>query len=280
MTTMISEISEGLHATAAESAVCTAVERHVAIMSLLERYGAVRNSFLADTLGVTTNTIRRDMQLLARRGHITPVHGGAIITRYKRRQGGSHSEEDAIALRAVRLVKRYASIGLSAGTINTLIARSLARVPGLTVVTTSPDIAAVFQDHESQDQRIVLIGGVLGPGDGCVGSIALATIAQIHLDQLFLEVRGFDSVRGLRSPSHLEAEVDRALINAAGHLVVVANHTAWSGSGLAPLGPLAAADALVTGNALSAAAQADVRAVVGELHLVDFEPVHGHGRGF
>jgi DeoR/GlpR family transcriptional regulator of sugar metabolism len=250
----------------------TTEQRRAAILALLDRHGSVRHSDLAGTLGVATTTIRRDLQVLACDRPITPVHGGAFVTWPRSRQATQEDEDTAIAQCAAEMVAPYATVGLGSGPINVRIAHFLARIPGLTVVTVSPAIARVFDNHRSQMQQIILVGGVVTPDGGCVGSIALQAIRQLALDQLFLQVCAFDSTRGLLSPSHLQAETERVLIDAANRFIVVANHTAWNTISLAPLASLATVTTLITSTALNADAQFKVRAAVGDLRLVDARP--------
>lgn len=191
-------------------------------------------------------------------------------TRSGRGSPGDPADEDAaIALRAAQLVAPHTTLGLGSGRITLRIAHALARTPGLTVVTTSPAIALAFTEHEEYGQQIVLVGGVATAAGGCVGSIAVATIRQLAFDQLILQAVALDSIRGLLSPTHLQAETDRAMIDATRDVVVVANQTAWNAVALAPIVPLGAVTTLVTSTAPTIDAQAIVRAMVGEMHLVD-----------
>ena len=299
----------------------TTFQRRAAILAMLDRDGSVRTSDLAHLLGTGAKTIRRDLLVLVRSGHAVHVHGGALATLPARRHSGpsdhscptsdscptdhscptdyphsndrsrSHSrgdpadEDAAIALHAADLVAPHTTLGLGAGRITLRIARALARTPGLTVVTTSPAIALAFDRHEAYGQQIVLVGGVATAAGGCVGSIALAAIRQLAFDRLILQVGALDSTRGLLSPTHLQAETDRAMIDATRDLVVVANRAAWNAIALAPIAPLGAVTTLITSAALAADAQAVARAAVGELHLAgvaeaaaDLAPDHAPDR--
>lgn len=256
----------------------TTLKRRAAILAQLHQSGAVQNRDLAHDLVVDVKTIRHDVQALARDGRLTRVRGGAVVPESARGPGagspkgglGDRGAEDAaIALHAAQLVAPGSTLGLGTGPITTRIARALSRIPGLTVVTTSPATALAFDEHQARNQQIVLIGGVATATGECVGSIALATIGQLALDQLILEVGAVDPVRGLLSPTHLHAETDRALMDVTRRLVVVANHGAWGTTALATLAPMTAAAVLVTSTALDPAAQDRARAEAGELHLVD-----------
>ncbi|HEV2636322.1 MAG TPA: DeoR/GlpR family DNA-binding transcription regulator [Actinocrinis sp.] len=215
----------------------TGTQRQAAIMNRLHHDGAFRYTDLARTLGVSAITIRRDVQVLARHGHLTPVHDGAIACWPTDCHIGHADEGTAIAARATCLVAAHTTIGLGPGSITTQMARNLARTPGLTVVTTSPSVALAFGHDQSYGQQVLLTGGTATATGQYVGPIALATIRQLALDQLFLQFDAIDPARGLLSLSHAHAETDRALISVARHLVVLARHSAWNTLALAPAAP-------------------------------------------
>jgi DeoR/GlpR family transcriptional regulator of sugar metabolism len=81
-------------------------------------------------------------------------------------------------------------------------------------------------------QTVVLAGGVRTPSDALVGPVTISALRQLHLDVVFLGVHGMDPHRGFTTPNLLEADVDRAFVDAAQRLVVIADHTKWGVVGL------------------------------------------------
>ena len=136
------------------------------------------------------------------------------------------------------------------------IARRLVDVPGLTVVTNSPRVADVLHEAGRADQTIILTGGVRTPSDALVGPFAVAALRSVHLDLVFMGVHGMDARPGSRRPNLLEAETDRALVEAGRRLVVVADHTKWGVVGISSIARLDQADVLITDGHLDAAARA------------------------
>ena len=130
------------------------------------------------------------------------------------------------------------SIGLTAGTTTWRLAHHLARVPDLTVVTNSIQVANIFHSAPRPDLTVVLTGGVRTPSDALVGPMALASIRSLHLDLLFLGVHGVTADAGLTTPNLLEAETDRALVAASQRRIVVADHTKWGVRGLSRIAGL------------------------------------------
>jgi DeoR family transcriptional regulator, fructose operon transcriptional repressor len=114
-----------------------------------------------------------------------------------------------------------------------------------TVVTNSSQVAEVLYGGTA-DQTVVLIGGVRTPSDALVGPLAVNALRQLHLDIVFMGVHGMDVRSGFTTPNLLEADANRAFVNAARQLAVVADHTKWGVLGISTIAALEDADLLVT----------------------------------
>jgi len=250
-----------------------AAQRQTAILERVRKDGAVRVMALVRELGVSDMTIRRDLEALAERGLLAKVHGGATSAEapatdepgFVAKSSRQADEKEMIAARAARLVQPGAAIGLSAGTTTWRLAHHLVDVPRLTVVTNSVPVADALYRASRADQTVLLTGGVRTPSDALVGPFAVATIRSLNLDLLFLGVHGMSARHGFTTPNVLEAETDRALIDTARQLVVLADHTKWETIGLSTIAPLSRADVLVTDDGLSGDARAALAAEVGDL---------------
>jgi DeoR/GlpR family transcriptional regulator of sugar metabolism len=163
------------------------------------------------------------------------------------------------------------AIGISAGTTTHAFASRVADVPGITVVTNSIRVADVLHRSGRRDQTVILTGGSRTPSEALVGSFAVSQLRTVHLDQVFIGVHGMDANTGFTCPNLLEAETDRALIEAGRRLVVLADHTKWGVVGIASIGNLDQADILISDEALPADARSTLAAVVGELVLVSVD---------
>ena len=119
------------------------------------------------------------------------------------------------------------------------------------------------------DQTIILTGGVRTPSDALVGPFAVAALRTVHVDLVFVGVHGMDPRSGFTCPNLLEADTDRALIEAGRRLVVVADHSKWGVIGISSIARLDQADVLVTDVGLDAEARAVLEAQVRELIVVD-----------
>jgi DeoR/GlpR family transcriptional regulator of sugar metabolism len=254
-----------------------AEQRQGHILELIRRDGAVRVADLVGYLDVSDMTIRRDLAVLAEAGLVQKVHGGATLVAdsasyepsFTAKSTLEQSAKRAIAGAAGAMVEPGTAIAMSAGTTTHAVAGELLDVPGLTVVTNSVHIADLLYQHGRSDQTVLLTGGMRTPSDAYVGPIAVNSLASIHVDLVFMGVHGMTRETGFTTPNMLEAETDRALVDAGRRLVVVADHTKWGVVGISSIADLDEADTLVTDVGLDAAAVAVLEESVGELILTD-----------
>jgi DeoR/GlpR family transcriptional regulator of sugar metabolism len=257
------------------------VQRQDRILAEIERAGGARITQLADLLGVSEMTVRRDLDVLARRGLIKKVYGGATVrARSTSDEPGfevkSHQEpaaKDLIGAKAATLVQPGATIAVSAGTTTYAAAMHLARIPELTVVTNSVRVADHLHTHGETSQTVLLTGGLRTPSDALVGPIAVQTILGLHVDCLFLGVHGMDPLAGFTTPNLMEADMNRAMVAAAGRLFVLADHTKWGVVGLSAMAQFADASILVSDEGLGDDAREVLTASVGELILAGQDEV-------
>ena len=252
-------------------------QRQSAILDRVLGAGGVRVVDLAAEFGVSDMTIRRDLEVLAERGLVNKVHGGATSTHpgstdepgFAAKLIRQRAEKAAIAEWAAPLVKPGTAVALSAGTTTAELALRLVGVPELTVVTNSIPVADVFYRNGRTDQTVVLTGGVRTPSDALVGPVAVAAIRSLHLDVLFLGVHGMTERAGFTTPNLMEADADRALVAAAERLVVLADSTKWGTVGISSIAALADAHVLVTDPGLPEDARGVLSDAVGELIVAE-----------
>jgi DeoR/GlpR family transcriptional regulator of sugar metabolism len=251
-------------------------QRQALILERVRETGAVRVADLARDLGVSDMTVRRDLEILHEHGLLEKVHGGATVLSglasyepgFVAKSTLQQIEKAAIAAAAADLVEPGMAIGISAGTTTHALAARVADVPGVTIVTNSIRVADVLHRSGRRDQTVILTGGSRTPSDALVGSFAVGQLRSVHLDQVFMGVHGMDAKAGFTCPNLLEAETDRALIDAGRRLVVLADHTKWGVIGIASIGTLDQADVLISDHELDPAARALLAEMVGELILV------------
>lgn len=256
--------------------------RHQVIVDAVQRQRAVRVSDLAQQLGVSLMTVRRDIELLEEQGSVERIHGGAKLPGdvsthepgFELKSTQLRAEKMAIALEAATLVQEGMAVGLSAGTTTWALAGHLVNGPPITVVTNSIRIADLFHHGGASGparhpSTVILTGGERTPSDALVGPLATAALKQLHLDILFLGVHGMDAEAGFTTPNILEAETDRAFVSTARNVVVLADHTKWATLGMSSIAALSEADEVISDSGLGESARETLREAVGRLRIVD-----------
>lgn len=251
-------------------------QRQALIMERIRDEGAVRVAELVRLLGVSDMTVRRDLESLSEQGLIDKVHGGATARSenalfepgFAAKSAFQRHEKEAIAAAAAALVEPGMAIGLSAGTTTYALARALVSIPRLTVVTNSIPVADALYSANRTDQTIILTGGVRTPSDALVGPFAVAALRSVHLDLVFMGVHGMEARSGFTTPNMLEAETDRALIEAGRRLVVVADHSKWGVVGISSIARFDEVDVLISDSRLDPEGQRLLGESVRELILV------------
>ncbi|WP_031506368.1 DeoR/GlpR family DNA-binding transcription regulator [Streptomyces megasporus] len=193
--------------------------------------GAVSLRELARVVQTSEVTVRRDVRALEAEGLLDRRHGGAVLPGGLTRESGfpqkahlATAEKTAIADVAAGLVEEGEAIVVGAGTTTQELARRLARVPGLTVVTNSLLVAQALA-HANRVE-VVMTGGTLrGSNYALVGSGAEQSLQGLRVSRAFLSGSGLTAERGLSTSNMLSASVDRALVQAATEVVVLADHT-------------------------------------------------------
>lgn len=256
-----------------------ATQRQSTILAELDRSGAVRVSHLAELLGVSDMTVRRDLNTMQQAGMLIKVHGGARVRHdqsaaepgFAIKSQRQLAEKEAIARAAAELVAPGSAIAVSAGTTTHTLARHLRGIPELTVITNSIRVAEEL-DHsgsESDSMTILLTGGQRTPSDALVGPLAVAAWRSLHVDACFLGVHGMHPETGFTTPNLLEAETNRAMIRAASRLVVLADASKWGTVGLSTMARLHEANVIVTDDSLDEEAAALLRNEIDEVITVD-----------
>ena len=204
-------------------------ERMSLILDELAANGSIGVAELAARLGVSTASIRRDLQLLEEQRLLSRTHGGAVAnsTVYElplKYRGGRHRDEKRriAAAAALRVDDAVHSVGLTGGTTTTEVARRLADRDGLTIVTNALNIAAELALRP--DLQLIVTGGTArSQSYELVGRLAEATLEGMNLDLAVVGVDGIDPQGGLMTHHEVEAHTNRVLITRARHVIVAAD---------------------------------------------------------
>ncbi len=231
-------------------------QRRAQIVALVQREGTMRVGELAARFDVSAVTIRSDLAALESEGRVVRDHGGASaprtgntfvtsLLRVDERSGLHLEKKRRIGEAAARLVAPGDAILLDAGTTSVEIARRLAHVAPLTVVTNALNVA--LELGASADQRLILLGGAYHrESSSTVGRIAAQSLAELAVQTLFLGAQAMDAEQGLTDSTMEIAEVKRAMIRAARQVVLVTDSSKWGRTSLTRVAALDEIDILVT----------------------------------
>lgn len=241
-------------------------ERQQEIARLARANGRVDVTTLAELLGITAETVRRDLTTLERAGVLRRVHGGAIPVERIGFEPGLAArdlvlveEKERIAKLALAEVPQEGAIILDAGSTTARLAQLLPVDRELTVVVNSPVIATMLGTRTNL--KLLLLGGRMrGRTMASVGEWALKSLADLYVDVAFLGTNGCSVERGLTTPDPAEAAVKRAMIAAARRTVLLADHTKIGNDYLSRFGLLSDVDLLITDRGLNDDLAADLEA--------------------
>ncbi|WP_406460978.1 DeoR/GlpR family DNA-binding transcription regulator [Streptomyces sp. NBC_00111] len=188
--------------------------RRASIMTAL-REGVRRVDDLALACGVSTMTIRRDLQVLERRNEIRRVRGGAVPVdawTFDHRLGRSAAAKDAIAAKLLTLVPDKGGIGFDGSTTVHRLARRLKEQPTLDLTAVTTGFETFHELSRTPGCRAYATGGTADPHTGSlVGPLAEVTLRQFALHTCFLSATHLDGSVGSTEFTADEAAVKRVL---------------------------------------------------------------------
>lgn len=197
------------------------------LLSRLKQDGKLVAKDLSLEMGVSEDTIRRDLRELAQDGLLLRVHGGALpaspaVVDFAGREEIRHEGKVAIGRAAAAMIQAGQVVILDGGTTSREIARHIPRELRATVVTHSPTIALELLQHPQIE--VILIGGRLFKHSVvAVGAACLEAIGRVRADLFFMGVTGLHPQTGLTTGDFEEAGVKRALSLAAADTYVLAS---------------------------------------------------------
>ena len=191
-------------------------ERRRHLLSLLKDEGKLVITELSRRLGVSGDTLRRDLHELAGAGLVQRVHGGALPLApnpapYAARRESGLAAKREVAARALRLVRPGQVLLLDGGPTVLEVARHLPTDLQLTVVTPSPPVAMALAEHPGVE--LILVGGRLNPQTMTVtGSSAYRALEELNADLCLLGVCSLHPELGLTGLDYEEAELKRLMV--------------------------------------------------------------------
>ncbi|MFF9094434.1 DeoR/GlpR family DNA-binding transcription regulator [Streptomyces sp. NPDC014802] len=204
-----------------------AAERRDHLLGLLARDGKIVAKDVAAELGISEDSVRRDLRDLAAEGLCQRVYGGALpvspaVADYQARQTVARDGKQKVAAAAAGLVRRDSALILDGGTTALAVARALPKDLACTVITHSPTVAAALLDHP-QAELYLLGGRVFKHSAVTCGAAAVEAAQNVSADVCMLGVTGVHPEAGLTTGDAEEAAMKRALSARAAETYILAS---------------------------------------------------------
>ncbi len=239
--------------------------RQRTILEAARADGTVRIGELAHQMGVSLETIRRDIKPLVKGGSLIKHHGAvspaafAGEAPFERRLRENSAEKREIARLAAELISDGDSVMLDTGTTTSILARELLQKTGLTIVTNSSDIARTLATVNGN--KVYMAGGELrGDNGAAFGRTAIEFVSNFSVRHAIISIAAVDTATGLMDHQLAEAEFARTVLSCGQKRTVVTDHTKFSRSALVKVCGFDGFDLLITDKEPPPAAAEQMRA--------------------
>jgi DeoR/GlpR family transcriptional regulator of sugar metabolism len=232
-----------------------AARRRLRLVALVEARGSARLEELSGALGVSTATVRRDLNAAASAGRLRRVHGGAVAVEqrldephFDAKAGAAAAEKERIAAAAIQLLSPGDTIYLDSGSTVLALARLLHGWDRLTVVTNSLPVAT---ELVGRGPRLILVGGELrATSRAIVGPLTPRLLDELHVDRAVMGTYALSLEDGLTTTDPSEAFTKRHVMTRARQVILLADSTKLGTRSLVAAGAIADLDVLVTDTAI------------------------------
>jgi len=226
--------------------------RQLTLLSVVQAQGSVTVEQLAETLGVTLQTVRRDVQRLADEGMLARFHGGVRVPSstieniaHQQRESLNAEGKSRIARAVAAAVPNDCSLILNIGTTTEAIARALLHHTGLRVITNNLNVASILSTNPKCE--VIVVGGVVrGRDQGIVGEAAVDFIRQFKVDLALIGISGIEADGTLRDYDYREVKVAQTIISHAREVWLAADISKFNRPAMVEVATLSQIDRLFT----------------------------------
>jgi len=203
------------------------------ILRELRQKGSLSLDELIADLGTSAASVRRDLAKLEAKGLVRRTHGGVILVEpllyepfrydslFQNREQHRTAEKRKIGMAAAELILENETVGFTAGTTTTHVARNLRNRHNIRVITNAINIAMELSNCPGL-KTFVTGGFVQWAGSfSLVGHAAITSLSDIYMDRVFVSVCGIDPTRGITVIEPEEGLTFRSMIQQAKQTIVV-----------------------------------------------------------
>lgn len=226
--------------------------RQLHLLGVVRSRGSVTVEKLAEKLGVTLQTVRRDIHRLDEAGLLTRFHGGVRVPSSTTENIAHQQRENLNAEGKLRIARAVAahipndcSLILNIGTTTEAVAKALLQHTGLRVITNNLNVAAILSRNPTCE--VIVAGGVVRARDlGIVGEAAVSFIRQFKVDIALIGISGIEDDGSLRDYDYREVLVAQTIIEHAREVWLVADSSKFNRPAMVELATLSQIDRLYT----------------------------------
>ena len=226
--------------------------RQLQLLEQVRAAGSVTVEALAEQFGVTLQTVRRDVALLADGGLVARFHGGVRVPgstteniAYRQRQQLNEAAKLRIARGVAKSVPAGSSLIINIGTTTEAIARELLNHQGLRVITNNLNVAAILSGNP--DCEVIVAGGMVrGRDRGIVGEATVDFIQQFKVDIALIGISAIEADGSLRDFDYREVKVAQTILAQSRQVWLAADHSKFNRPAMVELARLDQVDRLFT----------------------------------
>ncbi|MEO8280279.1 MAG: DeoR/GlpR family DNA-binding transcription regulator [Ideonella sp.] len=230
----------------------TPTPRQSQLLEQVRARGSATVEALAEQFGVTLQTVRRDVALLADAGLVARFHGGVRVPgstteniAYRQRQQLNEMAKKQIAQRIASEVPAGSSLIINIGTTTEAVALALMNHRGLRVVTNNLNVAAILSGND--DCEVIVAGGVVrGRDRGIVGEATVDFIQQFKVDIALIGISAIEADGSLRDFDYREVKVAQTILAQSRQVWLAADHSKFNRPAMVELARLDQVDRLFT----------------------------------
>lgn len=228
------------------------IDRHNAILEILQAQGSASVTDLAERLVVSEVTIRKDLTALEGKHKLYRTHGKAILLspyigdrHINEKEKQFVLEKTAIGKAAAQLVMEQDSILIASGTTILYAAKELSEKSNITVISASVSASSILSQNKDID--VVQLGGMVRESSvSVVGSFAEDMLKYFNCSLLFMGADGVDLDFGVTTTNMMEANLNRMMMDAAQQTVLLVDSSKFGKKGFSKICDLGSIDRVIT----------------------------------
>jgi DeoR family fructose operon transcriptional repressor len=229
-----------------------ALERQKKILEILAIEEAVSVNRLSVELGVTEETVRRDLEKLEKQNFLKRTHGGAVAmdentneASLEKRKSTNVEAKQKIAKIAARQVNEGDTIFLDASTTTFFMAKELKNMRNITIITNS--LRVIVELDGCENIKVISVGGVLSHNQSFVGSLAENSIAENYVaSKMFFSSKGVTAESGILESNENECGIKQKMMKNSRHKYYLCDKSKIGSVGFVKLAHIDEINVLIT----------------------------------